>query len=56
MNTFNIGDMVKTQRYGYVTVNRVNGGKLQCLTSSGNLVVVAASAAKFFKTTAFKGL
>lgn len=55
MNTFQIGDMIKTQR-GYVTVNRVAGDKLQCLTSAGNLIVVAAKNATFFKKTAFKGI
>jgi len=55
MNTFQIGDMVKTQR-GYVTVNSINGNKLQCLTSAGNLIVVKAKDAVFFKKTNFKGL
>ena len=55
MNTFQIGDIVKTPR-GYLTVNKVAGDKLQCLTSAGNLVVVAAKAATFFKKSSFKGL
>ena len=57
MNTFQIGDMVKVQgRSGYYTVNHADGAKLQLLTSAGNLIVVAAKAATFFKTTSFKGL
>lgn len=56
MNTFQIGDMIKAPRFGYVTVNRVAGDKLQCLTSAGNLVVVPAKSAVFFKKTNFKGL
>ena len=55
MNTFQIGDMIKTQR-GYVTINRVNGNKFQCLTSSGNLIVVSAKDATFFKKTSFNGI
>lgn len=53
--TFEIGDIVKTQR-GYVTVNRIAGDKLQCLTSAGNLIVVPAKAATFFKKSNFKGV
>lgn len=55
MSNFQIGDIIKTTR-GYVTVNRVNGDKLQCLTSAGHLVVVPAKAAVFFKKSNFKGL
>lgn len=56
MNTFQIGDIVKVQGRGYVTVNRVDGARLQCLTSAGNLIVVAAKSAVFFKKSSFKGL
>lgn len=56
MTNFQIGDMIKVQGRGYVTVNRVAGDKLQCLTSAGNLIVVPAAKAVFFKHTSFKGL
>lgn len=55
MTTFQIGDIVKTTR-GYLTVNAIAGDKLQCLTSAGNLVVVSAKSATFFKKSGFKGL
>lgn len=54
--TFQIGDMIKVSGRGYVTVNRIDGSRLQCLTSAGNLIVVAAKNAVFFKKTSFKGL
>ena len=56
MNNFKTGDIVKVEGRGYITVNKTAGTKLQCLTSAGNLVVVPASKAVFFKTSSFKGL
>ena len=56
MTAFQIGDMIKVQGRGYVTVNAISGDKLQCLTSAGNLIVVSAKNAIFFKKTNFKGL
>lgn len=58
--TYQIGNIVKHAKYGYITVNRVGAeslaGKLQCLTSAGNLVVVPAKSVTFFKHSTFKGI